>query len=381
MKSSDNYLDSEQQFFENERKQRKVERKLAQRTDRSKYRKSDLDQAKKQLQEKILNENQLRGRVVEIRANEVFVYWQSARDPLQHATHLCHIKGSFKSSRSRTKNLIAVGDWVHYEMPSSQSQGYIQYIEPRRTVLSRADNLNHTKEQILAANVDKLVIVFSLCQPTISNTLIDRYLIAAQKGRLSPILVISKIDLLEDPTLNLALREKEKEKLELCLSTYSSLGIPIVCYRQDTPQSLRPLAKLLEDQVAVFSGSSGVGKSTIINDLSGRDLRTQPVCIKTGKGAHTTSHTQFISLKNGGWCVDTPGIRSFALWQLDRQSVDKYFEEFSTLAYACHFRDCSHKNEPGCSIRQAVEDGQVAPHRYESYISLTEELSSQHFRR
>lgn len=384
----DEHLDKEQAWLGSEKRQQRQMRKLAQKTDRSKYKKTDQD-AKEKLESLEAEENSLSlkaiGRVVEIRAGDIFAICEKCQEPSYIGQkHLLHVKGAFKSNRSRSKNLVAVGDLVAYEpymATSTVSSSQILRVLPRQSVLSRADNLNHQKEQILATNVDYLVIVFSLIQPILSLHLIDRFLIAAAKGSLSPILVITKIDLLDNQSVNIQLQREEKAKLDYCLKTYPQLGIPTFCYREDRIDSAKALEELLSGKTAVFSGPSGVGKSTLLSLFTGHPLRVQSVSGKTGRGSHTTCHAQLISMRKGGYCVDTPGIRSLALWNLEKESVQTYFSEIAKEARLCQFRDCSHRSEPGCAVTAGVDSDKILKKRYESYLSLMQELSEHHLRR
>jgi ribosome biogenesis GTPase len=374
-------LDQEQWFYRDENKQLRKERRIAQKTDRSKYRKSDLD-AKEKQEESQKRQSLYKGRVLEIRAGDIFVFClESPNSDEKGQTLHCHIKGTFKSQRQKTKNLVAVGDHVHFDYDTSHNKGQITFIEPRHSILSRGDNLNHSKEQILATNVELLIISFSLFKPTLSPTLIDRFLIVAKRGQMKPILVITKNDLFEDASISESVKEEELKKRDFILKTYRALGLEVILWQKEDLQALEKLEALIGSQTCVFSGPSGVGKSTLISLLTGQNQRSLPVCGKTGLGSHATTHAKIIPLKAGGWCVDTPGIRSLALWEVDLDSVHDYFEEIAREGAFCQFRDCKHLDEPGCHVKDAVEKGLIACQRYESYLNLIQEMQQEHRRR
>ena len=219
------------------------------------------------------------------------------------------------------------------------------------------------KEQLIAVNIDYALIVASISAPTLKPALIDRYLIAAERGGMHPIVVLNKIDLLERGSVE-ALVYKE------ALAAYKALGIPIVPVSTKTGRGLPTLRKMMKGKCSVFVGQSGVGKSSLLNELFGLKLRTGDLTDKTRKGSHTTSSAQLISLPHGGYCVDTPGVRSFALWNVPKEQISAYFSEITKYAEECRFPDCAHREEPGCAVTKALEKGLISPLRYESYISL-----------
>lgn len=379
--SQDSDLDQEQWFHQDENQRLRKDRKISQKTDRSKYRKSDLDASEKQANA-IEKTSEFKGRVIEIRAGDIFLYCTHSPEPKDVGQIIhSHIKGSFKAQRQKTKNLVAVGDRVHYDYDRLHAKGQINYIEPRKSILSRGDNLNHVKEQIIATNVDLLIITFSLFKPVLSPVLIDRFLIAAKKGNMKPLLVVTKIDLFDSDLISPSVKEQEEAKKKFIIETYTPLGLDIVFWHRTSSQARDQLAKLIGDQTCVFSGPSGVGKSTMISELTGEFQRSLPVCNRTGLGSHATTHAKIVPLKAGGWCVDTPGIRSFALWEVDLASINGYFEEIAEKASLCQFRDCKHREEPGCHVKEAVKLGLISLGRYESYLNLIQEMEQEHLRR
>lgn len=367
----------EEEFFGDERKQSKIERKKAQAKDRSKYKKTDKAKFLQSVQEdqklKVKAEEHLRGRVISIVPEGILV---ASGDK----TITCHLRGLLKKEKTQSKNLVTVGDFVLFQ-EYDEGFGVIAQVEPRASVLSRADNLSRRKEQLIASNIDQVIITVSVLEPPLKASLVDRYIIAAQKGNMKPVIAITKIDLLEDESIDIVEREVEKELLELMLASYPEIGIPIVLISNVTGEGVEELKMLMKDKSSVFSGQSGVGKSSLINAVTGLDIRVGSVVERTKKGAHTTTTTNLIPLSFGGWCVDTPGIKSFGIWDLNKNELDSYFTEIYALGRGCKFPDCAHLHEENCAVKEALEAGTLSPLRYESYEALLASITSQHLRR
>jgi len=253
-------------------------------------------------------------------------------------------------------------------------------ILPRKTVLSRADNLSRKKEQVIASNIDQVFITASILEPTFKPNLIDRYLIAAYKGNLEPVILITKIDLIDD---------LPDEKKAICLDQMinikqiaASLHIPIVFLSTSTQEGIEELKDLAKGKTSVFSGQSGVGKSSLINILTGSYQKASPVVSKTQKGSHTTTTAVMLPLlENEGFCVDTPGIRSFGLWEIDAGDIGKYFKEIGEAAKLCKYPDCKHMHEPDCNVKILCDMGLINPLRFESYCVLMSEAEQNHLKR
>lgn len=370
MSKFDDFLDFEEEYLSRGQKRAsRKERRLSQSQDRSKYKKSDQDQRKKQLgQEKsILKPNLMRGRVLSISSTSVTVF-------SEHHTYSCTLKGALKKEWTRQKNLIAVGDLVYFEKTATNLAA-ITHIEQRTSFLARVDNLSRRKKQLLAVNIDQVFIVVSICIPPFKPLLIDRYLIAARKGNMKPIILINKIDLLDDPSLKLPLGEIEKEKklLKEFEKAYESLPIPILKVSVSKAQNIHQLKTWMENKASVFSGQSGVGKTSLINAIIGTNLPIGDVVIKTRKGSHTTSAAELIPIDGEGFCIDTPGIKSFGMWDITQEEISQNFPDFYPFARSCKFPNCTHLHEPHCAVRQALEERKIHPLRYESYSKLMSE--------
>jgi ribosome biogenesis GTPase len=337
------------------RKEAKKEKKLASKTDRSKYKKTDLE--KQQAKITVKKENELIGRVLSIISQDITV---------DHDNKLftCTLRGTLKQEKKRLKNLITVGDIVRFEK-GHQDSGTIHFIEPRTSWLSRADHLLKRNEQLLASNIDYVLITVSAAFPDLKPALIDRYIIASEKGSMTPIILINKIDLLEDERF-----KKDKAFYEETLKTYQDLGYKIIPISAVTDEGLDELKNVMKDKISVFSGQSGTGKSSLINKVTGLDLSVGELTKKTLKGGHTTTQARLVKLPFGGFCIDTPGIRSFGVWGLEKEEVRHYFKEFEKFSPSCKFPDCTHTQEPGCQVIKAIEEGHISPFRYDSYQKL-----------
>lgn len=371
--SKDNYFDFEEEFHGNDRKVSRKERKIAVEKDRSKYKKSDVDQRKKIEASKTEDFSHLsRGRILAINpegmsVNSEGIMW------------LCQLKGSLKQEKNKLKNLVAVGDFVLFEKKDNNT-GSVCHVEERRSVLSRADNLLRRKEQLIAVNIDQVIITCSVVFPAIKPPLVDRYIIAAQKGNMTPIIVINKIDLLREdsPNVDPITRDVETEIYTLFVKDYSALGIPVVSVSTHTGEGIDKLKKLMHGKTSVFSGQSGVGKSSLINAVTGSELKTGLVIGKTNKGSHTTSSTHLVPIEGDGFCIDTPGIKSFGVWDLDEKELQNYYPDFFPYAERCKFPNCNHKNEPDCAVIAAVEAGEISELRFGSYCALMASLAEEH---
>ncbi|MBS4167559.1 ribosome small subunit-dependent GTPase A [Parachlamydia sp. AcF125] len=368
----------EEEYFGDDRKAYRQERKLASLRDRSKYKKTDREKHEKHLTEqrsaKLSKNEWEKGRVISIVPQGILVSSNGQE-------FLCTLRGVLKKERGLAKNLVAVGDFVLFEK-SAPEEGLIAHVEPRKTVLSRADNLSRRKEQLIAANIDQVLITTSVLSPPLKPSLIDRYIIATQKGGMTPLIVVNKIDLLFTPlAADNPLLEQEKALFEEFIKGYRQAGLQVIPVSTITGEGIALLKEQMRDKSSVFSGQSGVGKSSLINALIGTDLRTGKIVQRTKKGTHTTTTTQLIPLDFGGWCIDTPGIKSFGIWDVNREEVESYFSEIHLIGRMCKFPDCSHLHEEDCAVIQAVEEGRISPLRFESYHDLLHSITQKHLRR
>jgi ribosome biogenesis GTPase len=199
---------------------------------------------------------------------------------------------------------------------------------------------------------------------------------------MEPVIVINKIDLLDNPSEEQKVFvAQEKTLFEEFLEAYKTVGIPVIAVSAATGAGLEELRQVMTDKASVFSGQSGVGKSSLINLITGLDLRVGETVEKTKKGSHTTTTTQLIPLSFGGLCIDTPGIKSFGVWDLKRDEIEAYFSEIHECGLVCKFPDCTHSHEEGCAVIPAVETGNISLMRYQSYEALIESVEEKHLRR
>lgn len=359
--TKDHFLDFEEEFHGSDRKLSRNERKQAIKQDRSKYKKTDQDKLKKkELVVDPISQTAKRGRVLKISPEGIKV-------ETEEGTWICQIKGSLKKGKMETKNLVAIGDFVWFE---SESGHLIFQIEPRRSILSRADNLLRRKEQVIAANIDQVIITASILSPPLKPFLLDRYIIAAQKGNMEPVIVINKIDLADD--------EEGRALLSIYKKIYEDLGVTFLTVSVETGEGMDLLKEKMKGKASVFSGQSGTGKSSLINAVTGASLKIGEVVAKTTKGAHTTTTSSLIPVEGGGLCIDTPGIRSFGLWDLNIDELEDYFSEIKEASLLCRFPGCGHDSEPDCAVKQAIEKGRISPVRLESYLSMLRTLQEKH---
>lgn len=254
---------------------------------------------------------------------------------------------------------VAVGDDAFTELRGDVWT--LTGIGPRRSKLSRVDVGHANRERVIVANVDVVVIVVSVVSPPLHPRIIDRYLIAIQKGGCEPVIVVNKIDLLS----------REEKDLELAkLDCYRRLGVPVLPCAAASAEGVGELNTILKGRLSAFVGHSGVGKSSLVNAIKPNlNLKVGEVSEGYGRGTHTTTSSSLIDLGEGTRVIDTPGVRSFGLWQLKVEELPWYFPEFDAVA-ACQFNDCTHTHEPRCGVKSAVQRGEISSDRYDTYIRI-----------
>lgn len=277
------------------------------------------------------------------------------------------IKGNFRIKGIRTTNPVAVGDRVTLSPPGPDGTAFITAISPRRNyMIRRASNLSK-ESHIIASNLDGVCLIASLAEPATSTTFIDRFLATAEAYRIPATLVINKADLI--------LAEPDgSELLDAVAYLYRSIGYPVIVCSAETGLGLDGLRAILAGKTTLLSGNSGVGKTTLINRLiPGLDLRTGAVSAIHHTGMHTTTFSEMFALPGGGAIIDTPGVKGFGTIDFEPAEVGHFFPEIFAESKNCRYGDCSHTHEPGCAVREAVDDARISRSRYASYLSILEE--------
>jgi ribosome biogenesis GTPase len=281
---------------------------------------------------------------------------------------IAQIPGRLKKERKGT-DIVAVGDWITIST-NADGSGVVEEVAERHSVLSRTRPGAHDtrrmaldREQVLVANPDQVVLVFSIMRPQPSLRKLDRFLVVAEVNELPAVIAVNKIDLL-------ASIDEAREMFQV----YEDLGYQVIYTSTKSGEGVVELKEALHDKISVLTGSSGVGKSSLLNAIQpGLGLQVREVSEATEKGMHTTRHAEMFALEGGGYVVDTPGIRGLALFDVAPEELDAYFREIAPLVPQCQFSDCTHQHEPGCAVRAALEDGRISPARYDSYLRLRDE--------
>jgi ribosome biogenesis GTPase len=287
--------------------------------------------------------------------------WYQVQTP-EGKVYDCRIKGKFRIKGITTTNPLAVGDVVDFELEPDQETGVITNLHQRKNYIIRK-SINLSKQgQIIAANLDQALLVVTLASPRTSLGFIDRFLVTAEAYDIPAKLVFNKLDLFSDEGLKI---------LADYQSVYESIGYP--CYDVSALEgtNINQIQELLKDKVTLFSGHSGVGKSSLINSLlPDLELRTSEVSEWSDKGTHTTTFAEMFELPEGGFIIDTPGIRELGVIDIEKHELGRFFPEMRSRMQDCRFNNCRHINEPGCAVLSALENGKIELSRYESYLSI-----------
>ncbi|MCU0422186.1 MAG: ribosome small subunit-dependent GTPase A [Bacteroidia bacterium] len=274
----------------------------------------------------------------------------------------CRIKGKFRLDGIKHTNPIAVGDKVEYNIENGEETGIIQTILPRQNYIIRKSSNLSKQTHILASNIDQVLLVGSLVAPSTSLGFIDRFLVTAEAYHIPVIIILNKADLFNEDIQPLS---------DHYLKLYKDIGYNIFETSAKIGKNLDRLKELLTDKTTLISGHSGVGKSSLLNQISpGLNLKTGEISMSSLKGMHTTTFAEMFDLSFGGAIIDTPGIKEFGLVDLEDVELSHYFPEMRKFLTACRFNNCKHMNEPGCAVKDALEKGLIAEERYHSYTNI-----------
>lgn len=283
----------------------------------------------------------------------------------------CKMKGNLRLKEIRSTNPIAVGDLVNIEL-NPDNIGMISGVCDRKNYIVRRSSNLSKQSHILAANLDLVALVVTVNYPVTSIVFIDRFLASAEAYRVPACLVFNKIDLYS---------EDEIKYLEAIKYLYENLGYPVFTLTALKPESLNEFTNFLKDKIALISGNSGVGKSTLINAIAPHSLaKTGEISSYHNKGMHTTTFSEMFELVGGGRVIDTPGIKGFGVVDMEASEISHYFKDIFNVSKECRFSNCTHIHEPGCAVLAAVENHQISTSRYQSYLSMLSDCDNGKYR-
>lgn len=283
----------------------------------------------------------------------------------------CKIKGNFRLKGIRSTNPVAVGDNVEIAL-NSEGTAFITHIEERRNYIIRKSQNLSKQSHILAANVDQAFLIVTVNYPQTSTTFIDRFLASAEAYSVPVVLVFNKCDILSDD---------ERHYQQSMIHLYETIGYECREVSATTGEGVDGLHALLKGKITLLSGNSGVGKSTLINKiLPEANLRTAEISDAHNTGMHTTTFSEMLELPEGGYIIDTPGIKGFGTFNMEPEELTSYFPEIFHFSKGCKFSNCTHTHEPGCAVLKAIDDHYIAQSRYQSYLNMLEDKDENKYR-
>ena len=283
----------------------------------------------------------------------------------------CKIKGNFRLKGIRSTNPIAVGDYVEIAL-NQEGTAFITHIDERRNYIIRKSQNLSKQSHIIAANVDQAFLIVTVNYPQTSTTFIDRFRASAEAYSVPVVLVFNKRDILSDD---------ERHYQQSMVHLYETIGYECREISAATGEGIEGLHKLLKGKITLLSGNSGVGKSTLINQiLPEANLRTAEISDAHNTGMHTTTFSEMLELPEGGYIIDTPGIKGFGTFDMEPEELTSYFREIFHFSKDCKFSNCTHTHEPGCAVLKALEDHYIAQSRYQSYLGMLEDKDENKYR-
>ncbi|MBQ8336067.1 MAG: ribosome small subunit-dependent GTPase A [Bacteroidaceae bacterium] len=283
----------------------------------------------------------------------------------------CRVKGNFRLKGIRSTNPVAVGDHVVFDMREDGTAYITEILERKNYIVRKASNLSK-QSHILAANLDLCFLVVTISHPATATTFIDRFLASAEAYRVPVAIVFNKTDLYN---------ESEREELEYLTALYESIGYRCLHTSAAEEEGIEVLKEMMTGKVSLLAGNSGVGKSSLVNAVA------PEIAAKVGEisrthdtGMHTTTYTEMFEFMPGSYIVDTPGVKGFGTYDMEIEEISHYFVEFFELSKDCRYGNCTHTHEPGCAVLEALERGEIAPSRYQSYLSMLEDKDEGKYR-
>ena len=308
----------------------------------------------------------MKGLVIKTTGTSYGVYFEDG------STADCHVKGNFRIRGIRSTNPVAIGDHVEVVTNEDGTNWITELYDRKNYIVRRSTNLSYASH-ILAANIDMAALIVTINHPKTSTTFIDRFLATCEAYRVPACLIFNKIDLLN---------EDELEELTALRQLYESLDYPTYAISALTLQQAE-LTNLFQNRITLLSGNSGVGKSTLLNAIFGKNLaRTGAISSVHHKGMHTTTFSEMYPLEGieDSWIIDTPGIKGFGLLDVEKEEIGHYFRDIFRVSHDCRYSNCQHTGEPGCAVYQAVASGEIALSRYESYLSILDDTQESKYR-
>jgi ribosome biogenesis GTPase len=282
----------------------------------------------------------------------------------------CIIKGKFRVEGIRTTNPVTVGDYVHFTDGGKNNPGIIKSIEERKNYIIRKSSKLSKESQIIAANIDQAVLICTIREPEVKLEFIDRFLVSAESFRIPVVLLFNKIDIYT---------EEDLRKLEYLISVYSKIGYECYSISLVGDTGTDKLINLVRNRITLVSGNSGVGKSTLLNRIDPSfNIRVEEISDYHKQGRHTTTFAEMYPLGEGGYLIDTPGIRGFGMIDMHKEEIYHFFPEIFRASEKCKYYNCLHINEPGCRVKELLEKGEIEWFRYRSYLNIFEDSNSKY---